>query len=412
MITDGRKILEVGIGQSTDPTEAIEEALEGCRKPDLTIVFASSDLDPNEVYREIKEKVGNSHIIGGTTAGEFSSAVEKPQKGTVAVMTLKSPYLKVGVGVGEGISKNPFECGKEAISKAYASLKDNPTASAVISIAFMKKKGLDLLKMKPFVNIILPDGLAGVEEEFIKGIVSAVGCNQCIIGGSTGDDLKFKRTYQFGNGVYTDAGVVATLSSALKIGTGYGHPFYPTDAGAVITKSKGRVVYELDGRPASEVMRDLLEVDELTPEIFSQTPVGVKSSDVYGEYIIKSPANVKPDGSITFYSEVPTGCYLTIMDTDKEHIIESFKRTILNAIEDAGDPEEIGAIVIFNCILRHLLTEREGINDLKIIKELVGDVPVIGFNTYGEQGSTLGGSIGHYNQTSTVLLLSNEVISR
>ncbi|HIQ38880.1 MAG TPA: hypothetical protein EYH53_02600, partial [Methanothermococcus okinawensis] len=65
MITEGRKILEVGVGQSTDPTEAIEEALEGCRKPDLTIVFASSDLDPNEVYSEIREKVGNSHIIGG-----------------------------------------------------------------------------------------------------------------------------------------------------------------------------------------------------------------------------------------------------------------------------------------------------------------------------------------------------------
>ena len=412
MTTDRRKILEVGVGQSTDPTEAIEDALEGCRKPDLTIVFASSDFDPNEVYREIREKVGNSNIIGGTTAGEFSSVVDKPQKGTVAVMTLKSPYLKVGVGVGEGISKNPYECGRDAIYKAYASLKDNPTASAVISIAFMKKSTLDLLRMKPFVNIILPDGLAGVEEEFIKGIVSTVGNNSCIVGGSTGDDLKFKRTYQFGNGVYTDAGVVTTLSSALKIGTGYGHPFYPTDAGAPVTKSRGRVVYELDGRPAVEIMKELLGVEELTPDVFSKSPVGVKSSDVYGEYIIKSPANVNPDGSITFYSEVPKGSYLTIMDTDKEYIVESFKKTILNAIHNAGDPEEIGAIVVFNCILRYLLTEREGINDLKIIRELVGDVPVIGFNTYGEQGSTLGGSIGHYNQTSTVLLLGNEVISK
>jgi len=412
MLVDKKKVLKVGVGQSPDPAKAVEEALEGCKNPDLTIVFASSDLDPKEVYREIREKVGDSNIIGGTTAGEFSSVVVKPRRGTVAVMTLKSPYLKVGVGVGEGISKDPFECGRSAISKAYTSLKDNPTASAVISIAFMKKRSLDLLKMKPFVNIILPDGLAGVEEEFIKGIVSAVGCNQCIVGGSTGDDLKFKRTYQFGNGVYTDAGVVATLSSALKIGTGYGHPFYPTEVGALVTKSKGRVVYELDGRPASEVMKELLGVDKLTSDVFSKSPVGVKSSDVYGEYIIKSPASINPDGSITFYSAVPKGSYLTIMDTNREHIVESFKRTILNAIHNAGDPEEIGAIIVFNCILRYLLTEREGVNDLKIIRELVGDVPVIGFNTYGEQGSTLGGSIGHYNQTSTVLLLGSEIISR
>jgi len=408
----GRKILEVGVGQSSSPSEALEEALESCRNPDLTIVFASSHFNPHEVYREIREKVGNSHIIGGTTAGEFSSVVGKPKRGTVAVMTLKSPYLKVGVGVGEGLSKNPLECGKNAICRAYASLKDNPTASAIISIAFMKKRGLDLLKMKPFVNIIIPDGLAGVEEEFIKGIISTVGCNSCIVGGSTGDDLKVERTYQFANGVYTDAGVVATLSSALKIGTGYGHPFYPTEAGALVTKARGRVVYELDGRPASEVMKELLGVDELTPQVFAKTPVGVKSSDVYGEYIIKSAAHVNPDGSITFYSAVHQGSYLTIMDTDRDHIIESFKRTLLNALHSAGNPEEIGAIVIFNCILRYLLTERENVNDLKIIRELLGDVPVIGFNTYGEQGSTLGGSIGHYNQTSTMLLIGNEIISR
>jgi len=178
----GRKILEVGVGQSSNPDEALEEALKGCKNPDLTLVFASSEFNPHEVYSEIREKVGNSNIIGGTTAGEFSSVVEKPKRGTVAVMTLKSPYLKVGVGVGEGLSKDPVECGKNAICKSYASLKDNPTASAVISIAFMKKRSLDLLKMKPFVNLIIPDGLAGVEEEFIKGIISACGCNSCIVG--------------------------------------------------------------------------------------------------------------------------------------------------------------------------------------------------------------------------------------
>ena len=408
----GRKILEVGVGQSSNPSEALEEALKGCKNPDLTLVFASSEFNPHEVYSEIREKVGNSNIIGGTTAGEFSSVVEKPKRGTVAVMTLKSPYLKVGVGVGEGLSKDPVECGKNAICKSYASLKDNPTASAVISIAFMKKRSLDLLKMKPFVNLIIPDGLAGVEEEFIKGIISACGCNTCIVGGSTGDDLKGERTYQFANGVYTDAGVVATLSSSLKIGTACGHPFYPTEVGALVTKSRGRVVYELDGRPASEVMKELLGVDELTPAVFAKNPLGVKSSDVYGEYIIKSAAHVNPDGSITFYSAVHKGSYLTLMDTDRDHIIESFKRTLFNALQSAGNPEKIGAIVIFNCILRYLLTERENVNDLKIIRELLGDVPVIGFNTYGEQGSTLGGSIGHYNQTSTMLLIGNEIISR
>ncbi|CAB3287284.1 conserved protein of unknown function [Methanocaldococcus lauensis] len=408
-----KDVLKVGVGHSEDPKEAIKMALEKTGgNPDLTIVFSSSNLNPEEVYNAIKEEVGNSAIIGGTTAGEITNIMEKPTTNTVAVMTLKSPYLKVGVGVGKNLSEKPFEGGKEAIHNAYASLKNNPTASAIISVAFMNKHSKDILKMKPFVNIVIPDGLSGKEEEFLRGIVSEVGCNVPIVGGSTGDDLKFEKTYQFANGVYSNTGIVATLSSALKIGVGYSHPYFPTKKGAIITKSEGRTVYELSHRPAVEVMKELLEVDELTPEIFAQKPMGVKSSDVFGEYTIKSAMKANDDGSITFYSEVNEGQYLTVMDTNREYAIEAFKKALNNAIINAGSPKRIGAIIIFNCILRHLLNERLNNNDLEIIKEVIGDVPVIGFNTYGEQGTTLGGSIGHYNQTSTILVIGNETISQ
>ncbi|AEH06795.1 FIST signal transduction protein [Methanothermococcus okinawensis] len=407
-----RQVLKVGAGQSKDPEEAIKMAMQKTKNPTLTIVFASSNLNPNEVYDSIKKEVGNSHIIGGTTAGEFSSAVEHPLNDSVAVMTIESPYLKVGVGIGNDLSQKPFECGKEAVKQAYTSLKNNPTASALISVAFMNKNSSDILKMKPFMNIIIPDGLAGHEEEFLRGVISEIGSSIPIVGGSTGDDLKFEKTYQFANGVYSNTGIVATLSSALKIGVGYGHPYFPTKKGAIITKSKGRTVYELDHRPAVDVMKELLNVDELTPEIFAQRPMGVKSSDVFGEYTIKSAMCANNDGSITFYAEVNEGNYLTVMDTDREYAINSFKNALINAINNAGNPKKIGAIIIFNCILRYLLKERLNINDLDIIKEIVGDVPVIGFNTYGEQGATLGGSIGHYNQTSTILVIGNETISQ
>ncbi len=407
-----KEVLKVGVGQSNDPKEAVKTAMQKTGQPNLTIVFSSSNIDAEEVYNSVKEEVGSSAIIGGTTAGEFSSAMPEPMTDTVAVMTLKSPYLKVGIGVGTNLAEKPFECGKEAVHNAYASLKNNPTASALISVAFMNKNVSDILKMKPFVNIVIPDGMTGQEEEFLRGIVSEIGSNVPIVGGSTGDDLKFKKTYQLANGVYSNTGIVATLSSALKIGVGYGHPYFPTKKGAIITKSKGRTVYELDHRPAVDVMKELLEVDELTSEIFAQKPMGVKSSDVFGEYTIKSAMCANDDGSITFYAEVNEGNYLTVMDTNRDYAIESFKNALNSAIANAGNPKKIGAIIVFNCILRHLLKERLDINDIDIIKEIVGDVPVIGFNTYGEQGTTLGGSIGHYNQTSTILVIGNEAISQ
>ncbi len=407
-----KEVLSVGVGQSTNPKEAVKAAVEKTGKPDLTIVFFSSALNAEEVFNSVKEEVGNSDIIGGTTAGEYSSAVSKPMTGTVAVMTLKSHYLKVGVGVGNDISENPFESGREAVHKAYASLKDNPTASAILSLTYMSKNSPDLLKVKPFVSIVLPDGMSGQEEEFLRGMISGVGSNLPIVGGSTGDDLKFEKTYQFANGVYTNSGVVAILSSVLKIGVGYGHPYFPTQKGAIVTKSIGRVVYELNGRPAEDVMKELLETEQLTPEVLAKKPMGVKSSDVFGEYVIKSAMKPNGDGSVTFYAEVNEGSYLTVMDTNRGYTIESFKNALNSAIENAGSPKKIGAIIIFNCILRHLVKERLGVNDVDIIHEMLGDVPVIGFNTYGEQGATKGGSIGHYNQTSTILVIGDEIISQ
>ena len=57
-----REILTVGVGQSKDPKEAVRTAMQKTKNPTLTVVFASSNLDPNEVYTSIKEEVGNSHI--------------------------------------------------------------------------------------------------------------------------------------------------------------------------------------------------------------------------------------------------------------------------------------------------------------------------------------------------------------
>jgi hypothetical protein len=113
-----------------------------------------------------------------------------------------------------------------------------------------------------------------------------------------------------------------------------------------------------------------------------------------------------------FYAEVPEDAYLVLMKSDREYAIESFKNALKLAVQDAGNPKEIGAVVIFNCILRHLLNQRLGLNDIEIVREVLGDVPVIGFNTYGEQGATRGGSLGHYNQTSTIRVIGKEALSQ
>jgi hypothetical protein len=405
-------VLKVGIGQSKDARAAAETAMQTTPKPDLVIVFSAFGLDPKGTYEAIRSVVGKAPVIGGTAIGEFSSAAEAPQNGTVAVMTLQSSYLSVGVGVGENLSGDPKGCAEQAAAAAHQSLQANPTVMSLMFIALDSKKAADASRLKPFINIILPDGSTGQEEPFMRALIKETGTVAQIVGGSTANDFSSNTTYQYGNGVFQNAAVVTTISSGLKMGTAMGHPYFPDTNGAVASRAQGRVVYEFNGRPAAEVMKEIVGVSELTDEVFAKNPFGIKSSDVFGEYTIKSVAKADADGSLTFYAEIPEGAYLRHMQSDRDYAISSFKATLERAITDAGRPKKIGAIVVFNCILRHLLKCSMNIDDLAIIKEVAGDVPVIGFNAFGEQGMTLGGAVGHYNQTATILVIADELISQ
>jgi hypothetical protein len=406
--------IKVGLGHSADPQVAILQALEGNARPDLVICFASFGTDMHALYALLREHAGTTAaIIGGTSAGEFSSLSAQPATGTVVVMTLKSSNFNVGVGVGEYLSENPAQAANTAVTRAYAALLSNPSVMSLMAIAAMDSKGsVKVSRIKPFFNLVLPDGTSGQEEAFLRGLLKKIGTVSPIVGGSTANDFSASRSYQLANGVYQDAAVVASFSSGLKVGTAMGHPYVPSNKGVIVTSSQGRTVHTLNGRPAADVLTQVLEVEALSDQVFAEHPFGVKSPDVFGEYTIKSAAAVNDDGSVTFYSEVPQGVFMRVMKTDRDTAIRQFRETLLKAVRDAGSPKRVAAVIVFNCILRHLLKCRLEVDDLSVVREVFGeDVPLIGFNTFGEQGLTMGGAVGHYNQTSTVLVIADEVIT-
>ena len=407
-------IVRVGLGHATDAVTAAKQAMEKTPKPDLIICFVSFSLDIHQAYADIRSVVGEKvAVIGGSAWGEISSLMEGPQTGSVVILSLQSAYFSVGVGIGESLTEKPEQAAKSAIRNAYANLISNPAVMSLMAIALDSKGANEVSRIKPCINMVLPDGTSGQEEAFLRSLILETGTVSQIIGGSTATDFSDSQSYQICNGVYQNAAAVASFSSALKIGTSMGHPSVAANKGAVVTKATGRVVHSLNGKPATEVLKKLLGSDELTPELFIQNPFGIKSSDVFAEYTIKSAQEVYDDGSVSFYAEIPQGAFLREMKTDVEIAKASFKETLQKAIIDAGSPKKIAAVIVFNCILRHQLKCRLQVDDLNLLKEVCGDdVPLIGFNTFGEQGATQGGSIGHYNQTATVMVIAEEVITQ
>lgn len=407
-------IIRVGLGHSSDALNAAEQALLNTPKPDLIICFVSYSLDITKVYEDIRQAAGEGvPIIGGSAWGEFSSLLPEPQSHSVVLLSLQSSYFSVGLGVGRRLSEQPEVAAKEAIREAQSNLISNPAVMSLMAIAMDSKSANEVSRIKPCINMVLPDGTSAQEEAFLRSLILETGVVSQVIGGSTATDFSGGRSFQICNGVYQDAVAVASFSSGLKVGTAMGHPYIPAGKGAVVTKATGRTVHTLNGKPAVEVLEKLLESDALTPELFVQNPFGIKSSDVFAEYTIKSAQEVHADGSVSFYAEIPKGAFLREMKTDAEIAKQCFRDTLKKAIIDAGSPKKIAAIIVFNCILRHQLKCRLNVDDLSLVKEVCGDdVPLIGFNTFGEQGATQGGSIGHYNQTATVMVIAEEVITQ
>jgi hypothetical protein len=94
---------------------------------------------------------------------------------------------------------------------------------------------------------------------------------------------------------------------------------------------------------------------------------------------------------IAFYCAVREGIELSVLQSTD--IVEDTK----HALADALTHRPVSAILNFHCILRTLELEQKGRSDA--YAKVFGDVPMVGFSTYGEQ------FLGHINQTSAMLLL-------
>jgi hypothetical protein len=349
--------------------EEIKAGFDGI-EPRAVVFFASSCFDPYAVSREMSNAFPNASVFGCTTAGEIVSGLML--KKSIVAMALDS-------GVIDDVMTVTIKDlnGAEPIEDAMASLE-----------AHYGQPVMDM-DYERYVGIILVDGLSMAEERMIDVIGDLT--NVTFIGGSAGDDLQFKKTHVFSDGMaYSGAAVLALLK--LKVGFDIikTQSFCPT--GKVLKATKvneyKREVMEFNGKPAALSYAETLGVSvEEAPGHFMRNPVGLMiGEDPY----VRSPQQIQ-DGSMIFYCQVNEGMELSVLESTD--IIEDTRKSVETKKLELGN---VSGIINFHCILRTLELENKG--QTQPYGKLFADIPTIGFSTYGEQ------YIGHVNQTSTMLL--------
>lgn len=381
----------VGVGQACRDSanggvEALSDAVAG-RNPALVVVFVSSDLNVGDTVGKIRAEVGaDIPVVGCTTAGEIGTS--GPTDGGVVVVALGGDGFSVAAEVARDAASDLRAAGAQ-VARALDRIDDRPHR----------------------VLLLLTDGLAGDQQEIVRGAYDVVGASVPLVGGCAGDDLRMESTsVVFGDEVVSDAVVGVAIGSTAPMGIGVRHGWRRVGEPMIVTESSGSRVMMLEDEPALDVyLRRLNAPPEVATDSAAFTsfalthPLGLnRRSGEEVRFIAGADFN---DRSLQCIAQVPQGGLAWIMEGDDDSVLAATDAACADALGQLGDELPLG-VLAFDCIARKGILGEGGIErEVQRIASIASGTPVAGFYTYGEIARTRGTG-GFHNQTLVVLALA------
>lgn len=382
----------VSVGQSTETDsytagiEAATLAVAG-RSAALLIVFCSDSHDLEQLLAGINETSGNAPLIGCSTAGEIATA--GPADLSVVITALGGEGFSVATAAST-LDGDRLSEGGAAVASSLANVEEREHR----------------------VLLLLTDGLAGDQQEIVRGAYAVAGAGIPLVGGCAGDDLKMTATAQLhGTEVLKNSVVAAAIASDAPLGIGVRHGWRRVGDPMVVTKSSDNRVYALDDQLALDVYLARLDapaeaaVDAAAFTRFAMThPLGLvrRSQEEHVRFV--ADANFE-DRSLGCIAEVPQGGMAWFMQGDDDSVLEATDQACSDALEALDGNRPLG-LLAFDCIARRGILGDSGIRgEIERIADRAGGAPIAGFYTYGEIARTAGVA-GFHNQTLVVLAVS------
>lgn len=327
----------------------------------LVLVFgAMPTLREQKHFQEIKKAYPGAHIFGCSTAGEICGTQVSDDSLVTTAVNFEYTQLK-GAQIKLSEVENSFQAGERlALS--------------------LDKNGLVHV-------LVISDGLKVNGSELVEGLVKHLPPEVAVTGGLAGDGARFEHTLVCLDSI-PEEGKIAVLGfygTRVKVGYGSMGGWDPFGPERLITRSKGNVLYELDGRSALALYKGYLgEHAADLPASGLLFPLSLRTKEGETGVVRTVLAISEEEQSMTFAGDVPEGAYARLMKANFERLIDGAIGAAQTSYEAIGSSSPDLAILI-SCVGRKLVLKQRIEEEVEGVRGILGDHTVLtGFYSYGE----------------------------
>jgi hypothetical protein len=366
-------------------------ASAGAGAADLVLYFgARQALSGGARFDELRLMHPRAHVLGCSTGGQIRNDDVTDDEIAAVALTFDATKLRLACEPAPG-PEHSRHAG-EAIGRALA-------ADDLAGI------------------FVLSDGLNVNGSQLVAGITGVVGDRIPLTGGLAGDGAEFHETLVGADCAPQSRviGAVGFYGSAIRIGHGSAGGWDEFGPRRRITRSRGNVLFELDGEPALDLYKRYLGEDDAKglPGTALLFPLRIRNPQRPDHDIVRTILAVDhAAGSMTFAGDVPEGWVAQLMRGNFHRLAAGAAKAARDAaagITEGRSGDQIAVLV--SCIGRRLLMGQHTVDEVEAAgAELGADVPRLGFYSYGEispHGAS--GMCELHNQTMTVTALSESI---
>ncbi len=347
--------------------------------PRVAMLFAGIDHDFAIVLEQINAQWPGIALIGCTTDGEMSSHILFAEDSLALVLLSGDDFYAVS-GVARSVST-------DVAGSIRASVNDAVQRLAGRGGGDRRGNGA-----APRLCITMPDGLT-------------------VSGSAVLNALRATRQFH-GTEVLQDSVPFLLFGEGVVFSFGVDTGWRPIGREGRVTDVDGHVVRAIDGRPATEFYREFLGNADITH--LTEYPLAVTADDDRGYYLRAPSRTDEASGCIHFLGDVPDGARVHITTTNRDQILAATRTSFQHALDDfpkdSGGGGKPALALCISCAGRKQILGSRTQEEARIVNELLGDVPAVGFYGYGEIARLAKDGISHYhNETFTTLLLGGRV---